>query len=217
MTVTVISSTGTVSSPVTTADTFIPGSSSRMGTSVPSPTPGSTTTKSSGITAAESRSASFTSFTSASATPSQTLHPLHLPPVGAIAGAVIAVLILIAGCVFLVWALHRRRRKQLEVEPVVRDNDIGTDWWQPVSHPLAAADFEHPSVSQTDKLAPNGFQPGNISSWAAAQMPRQNQILLRENEEFWDEIEDLHRENEKLRLNDSHEAYTTGNLPGPHY
>jgi hypothetical protein len=38
-----------------------------------------------------------------------------------------------------------------------------------------------------------------MSSWAAAELPRHHEVLLRENEEFWEEIEQLRRENEALR------------------
>jgi hypothetical protein len=41
-----------------------------------------------------------------------------------------------------------------------------------------------------------------MSSWAVAEMPRQNEILMRENEEFWEEIEHLRKENEELRYGD---------------
>ncbi|KAF8237670.1 hypothetical protein L208DRAFT_1388835 [Tricholoma matsutake] len=69
-------------------------------------------------------------FTFTSATQAQTSHPPHHPPVGAIAGAVITVLNIIARCVFLVRGLRRRRRKQPDVEPhpITRDNCESTDF-----------------------------------------------------------------------------------------
>lgn len=42
----------------------------------------------------------------------------------------------------------------------------------------------------------------NISSWEANNLSRQNEILRRENKEFWEDIENLQRVNEEMQLRD---------------
>lgn len=84
------------------------------------------------------------------------------------------------------------------------------DCQQPVCLPPSPAlvsthDFTHGdhSVSESPNTSLKKSQPDDsMSSWAAADMGRQNEILLRENEEFWDEIEHLRREKEEVRLRD---------------
>jgi hypothetical protein len=83
------------------------------------------------------------------------------------------------------------------------------DWWQPVSSPPTAAtstsELAHHkgfagSINRGTNLTPNrSLLGGSLSSWVVTEMPRQNEILLRENEEFWEEIEHLRKENEELR------------------
>lgn len=41
--------------------------------------------------------------------------------------------------------------------------------------------------------------PLPMARWATEELPRQHEILLRENGEFWEEIERLREENERLK------------------
>jgi hypothetical protein len=40
----------------------------------------------------------------------------------------------------------------------------------------------------------------SVVQWATAELPQQYEILMRENGEFWEEIEQLREENEQLRI-----------------
>jgi hypothetical protein len=78
--------------------------------------------------------------------------------------------------------------------------------------PLRARSPRDPASRSNSRLDPNSsWSDDNVSSWAVESLARQNAILLRENEEFWQDIEDLRRQNEELQ------RQNTGFVPGHVY
>lgn len=97
----------------------------------------------------------------------------------------------------LAWHAHGTYEKHLD----------DTEEMQTLSHNFAT-DHSYPSSSYYP-IPPAGWGPttptptltsaSTIAHWAAEELPRQHEILMRENGEFWEEIEQLREENEQLR------------------